>query len=385
MFERLVGKIKKIKKLREYEKNGIKCVEAETTVFPICGIPGKKIPKDIKRKKVFKRIFIFPYEPSVNDEIVLTEEESLLFLKDHKEKSLIKENEFLKIETFKGLGARIGKLIYKPKNTNLFNLYGDIQAKGWVLKGGILDVVSFDNYLQLWDAAYKKVYGFLEYKKHGIILRKKIKIVKDLPLFILQLAVSVKKKRKVELGEYVMVNAFSTGYEHIIYYLSNQGIEYERYHKPLSPWYQTKSISCYKTGGVLYFNENKKISFMLLTEPQNLETVEWMPSHNGPEIAFLFKRVEIEKEKRYNLLIALGENFHLDKNSMTIISRYGEKTIFLTRSILPVKSGFFESKGRKHPVKFEELNIKGVGRIYKGLSQTYDKTASSCLKGLTYA
>lgn len=127
MFERLRAKIKRIRKLEEEERGGLRIRRAEIVVSPIEGIPSFKLSKEFKRKKLsFKRNFIHPFFPSCGNEIILSKEETTAFLRYFKEKHTIKENKFLKIRIFDEMGARIGSLIYKPLNIDLFEFYSDI-------------------------------------------------------------------------------------------------------------------------------------------------------------------------------------------------------------------------------------------------------------------
>lgn len=230
----------------------------------------------------------------------------------------------------------------------------------------MIDVLSIENPTELWDAEYKRKEGFYEHKKGKTKLVKKVVLSRTLPMMLLRYRVTTSYNKKINFGTYLMFKASDSGYEHVFYFVRDKGYGCERYHKPVSPWISKKVLSFHKTGSFIYFNESKKVGFMLCADKRDIEVVEFFNTLNGPEVLLLFKRKEIKQDKlvNYNILIIPGEDYHVDSKVTAVFLRENKKVLFFARSSEILRKVVFEVREKTCCLEVKRKNIEGIGDIF---------------------
>ena len=362
MLQRLIAKVKKIKRIRESNNNGLDIIEAEMKIRITDGIVKTKLPKGLKGKTetIFRRFVSFI--PKEGDSLILTEEETERFLKEDVHTKRVIENRFLKAEVWEELGARIGSLIYKPKGLDVFSLYLSLQKSGWAYLGGILDTLSLEDFTDLWNKKYKYTSEGYEYKKGRLKILKKITPLKNLPAILIEYSVKSGIKKKIDLGQYLMIPVQGMGQKNVIYIPLQDRIEHFRYWRYISPWPWAFDYAGLKLGGFVYVNESKGICLGGFTQADRLEVVRLDRERNGFTGAFMFRREELKPDKlgKYRMVYVLGESFYMDKDSIailardTIMVRSVRKPVYLKTSV----------DGKEEKIKLSSRMIKGVGEFY---------------------
>lgn len=367
MLQRLIAKIKKIDKIEKFNNKGLDIIEAIIKVRIMDGIVKTKLPKGLKgRTGVISRKFI-SHIPKEGDSIILTEKETSKFLEDDVQTKRIVENEFLRAEVWDELGARIGSLVYKQKHIDIFNLYLSLQKSGSLYLGGILDTLSLEGTTDLWNKKYEYTSKGYEYKKGRFNLIKRITPLQNLPTIIIDYSAKSKTKKKLDLGQYIMIPAKGLGQDNVIYILLQDRIQQIRYWRYISPWPWSVDYAGLKLGGFLYVNESKCICLGGFTQPDRLEVVRLYREPNGFNAVLMFKREELKpnKSSEHRMLYILGESFYMDENGIAIFARdETNRGRIMVRSVRRPTYLQVSLDGKEKKIKLSSQIIKGVGRFY---------------------
>lgn len=316
--------------------------------------------------------------PEEGDSLVLTEEETRKFLKTDVQKKRVIENRFLKAEVWEELGARIGSLIYKPKGLDVFGLYLNLQKSGWVYLGGILDTLSLEDTTDLWNKKYKYTSQGYEYKKGRVKVVKKITPIQNLPAIIIHYSIKSGIKKKIDLGQYIMIPIKGLGQKNVIHIPLQDRVAHIRYWRDLSPWSWPVDCAGLKLDGFLYVNESKGICLSGFTQPDRLEVARLEKEYNGFTGVFMFRREELKPDKpaEYRMVYMLGESFYMDKDSIAILA----KDKVMIHSVKRPAYLKISVSGKEKELKLSSRMIKGVGRFYIN----NNIPVSAKIKGLKY-
>ncbi|MDD5530103.1 MAG: hypothetical protein PHX21_08755 [bacterium] len=388
-MQRLLAEVIKIRKLKPKQDDNFLVSPVRCKVI-IRGsaFKGFKLPPHVKMKRGWiKRMCVSPWEIREKDFIVLTPEETKLFIPKIKGdrnadgfKEGILENEFLKILVLPHYGVKISSLIYKANKEDKFKPALKYFKDEHVDMGGADNLIDEEFPGSLLNADFKvKSKGLYEYEKNKLKIIKRMKLLDGLPILHIGIEIKSKKEKEINFWQRLSFKIANNWWENVVSVPTNEGLKQTWHSKTayikISGEHYGLNLGAFLFASPLRKNkkENNTGNLLWAANPALLDFLTVANERTAMRIMPRFFPYKLKKNEsvKYNLLWAVGESSEISSNLIAIGSRAvlpNNKILFsiIAKSKKRINRAKIYVNEKEENISLKPLTIKGVGNFLTG-------------------